>query len=412
MNNSLFQVLLTSIKTKITPLYTKIRRWTDWNYIRTQGINKIRQFFTALLDVRPKHKKDYYEVFGWLISKKLAFALVVAIGVLSLYYIVNVREAYFPGKQDNGIKTYAYNSVPLRFAKNKVRIKGKSGYLAYEGDVANGYVTGQGTLYNPEGTVVYQGAFSKNKYEGRGVSYYDNGVMQYNGNFSENLYEGEGKLYSRNGSIAYDGQFARGKKEGEGILFDQSGNQVYHGNFSQDDIVFAELIGKSAEDVAKSYTGSQTNYAHGQSFAVIMNDIDAMYVGQRSETSLDDSVKVESIYVLRPYFHSGGNKYTTIDELRGIFGNPSFEGNSEVTMGEAVAINQLCTNRTVLFGPVEMGKTEEFDEYSVIDSFDQTYTVYLYGFQKDGLLYTFLCRDKNDVFAFYSITKEEGGAEP
>lgn len=411
MNNNLFHVLLTSIKTKVTPLYTKLRRWMSWSYIRTQVFNRLRAFFTALLDVRPKHKKDYYEVFGWLVSKRLAFAIVVAVGVLSLYYLTGVKNSYFSGKEGDGVKTYAYNSVMLRFAEDKVRIKGRSGYLAYEGDVKKGSVTGTGTLYNPAGTVVYQGSFVKNKYDGSGTSYYDDGTMRYKGEFKENLYDGTGRLYRENGSLYYEGDFSRGMREGKGTLYNTANNEVYQGSFSQDELVYSELLGKTTSEVQEMYSGSRTAYEGSQTFAVVLEDIGAMYMGQGDSEALDDSVKVESIYVLKPSFRSGGRNYTTIDDLKSIFGDPVFEGNSEVTMAEAVAINRMCQQKNVLFGPVEMEKEQLYTDYTVIDSFDQSYTVYLYAFEKDGLLYTFLCSDKNDTFAFYYIMKEEGGAE-
>lgn len=410
MNNNLLQVLVGAIKAKITPLYTKFRRWTNLNYVATQINNKLRKFFTTLLDVRPKHKDDYYEVFGWLVSRKLAFAIVVGIGVLSLYYLVSVKGSFLPNKGDEGIKTYAYNSVMLRFAEDKVRIKGKSGYLAYEGEVEKGCVTGEGILYNPAGTVVYQGQFLKNKYDGNGTSYYENSSVQYKGEFKENLYEGKGKLFRQNGSLAYEGDFSRGLRDGQGTLYDSGNNQVYTGSFSRDELVYSELLGKTTAEVSKSYSGSRLIYEDNQSFAVILPEIGAMYMGQGDEETLDDSVKVESVYVLKPSFCSGGKDFTTIDQLRTVFGEPVYEGNSEITMAEAVAINRMCEQKSVLFGPVEMKQNQLYEDYSTVESFDQSYVVYLYAFQKDGLIYTFLCSDKNDTFAFYSIMKEEGGA--
>ncbi len=132
MGDNLFRVLLTSIKAKVTPLVTKVKMWTSWNFIRTNIIAKIRDFFTSLLDVRPRHKKDYYSVFGWLVSRRLAMAVVVAAGVLSLYYLFSTCKTLTHAGEE-GIKTYDYDSIMLRFAEGKVRIRGKSGYLAYEG---------------------------------------------------------------------------------------------------------------------------------------------------------------------------------------------------------------------------------------------------------------------------------------
>ncbi|MCD8068711.1 MAG: hypothetical protein LUE87_07465, partial [Lachnospiraceae bacterium] len=87
MNTNLFNVLLTTAKAKITPLVTKIKLWTSWNYIRTKFIALIQSLFTKVLNVKPRHKKDYYEVFGWLVSKRLAYAMVAIAGLLILYYM-------------------------------------------------------------------------------------------------------------------------------------------------------------------------------------------------------------------------------------------------------------------------------------------------------------------------------------
>ena len=137
MGDNLFKVLIASAKAKITPFVTKIKMWTSWNFIRTRLISSIRDFFASLLNVKPRHKKDYYEVLGWLVSKRLAIALVVSIGVFSLYYLFSVHSVLFTAKTE-GIKTYHYDSILLRFAKDKVRILGKSGYLTEREEAAVG----------------------------------------------------------------------------------------------------------------------------------------------------------------------------------------------------------------------------------------------------------------------------------
>ena len=299
MGNNLIQVLLASIKAKITPLVTKFRQITSENFIRTRVIAKIREFFVLLFDVRPKNKKDYYEVFGWLISKKLAYAIVVVIGVLSMIYLVSIRSMYLPQKQEDGIKTYDYDDVMLRFAKGKVRIKGKSGYLAYEGDVEKGSVTGSGNLYGVDGTLLYQGEFAQNEYEGSGTQYYPDGTMHYKGAFSGNLYEGTGKLYRENGTLSYDGEFARGMKEGTGKLYAAGDKPVYEGSFSKDQLVYSALLGKSTAEVAQAYTGSRVIYRNDSDFTVLMPDIQALYIGVTDEANLEEQVMVDSVYVLK-----------------------------------------------------------------------------------------------------------------
>jgi antitoxin component YwqK of YwqJK toxin-antitoxin module len=409
MGDNLFRVLLASIKAKVTPFVTKVKMWTSWNFIRTRVITKIRDFFTSLLDVKPRHKKDYYSVFGWLVSRRLAMAVVVAVGVLSLYYLFSVQKTLTSARTE-GIKTYDYDSIMLRFAEERVRIRGKSGYLAYEGDVKNGSVTGYGTLYNREGVVVYQGNFDKNRYQGNGTRYYDNGTLMYTGNFQENLFDGTGRLYRENGSLFYEGEFALGKRDGNGKLYDNGSNLVYTGGFSQDELLYSSLLGKKVSEMADIYKGKRTLYESSQDFVVVLEDIDAMYVGQGDSQSLDDEMAVEQVLVLKDSFGAGGKTFSTIEELKQFFGAEDYEGNSEVTMQEAVAINWMADHRRGFLKSVKMEITSEYDDYFVVEGFDPAYTVYIHSFRKDGLIYTFICQDREDIFSCYSIEKEEGEA--
>lgn len=401
-------MLLASIKAKITPLVTKFRQITSENFIRTRVIAKIREFFVLLFDVRPKNKKDYYEVFGWLISKKLAYAIVVVIGALSMIYLVSIRSMYLPQKQTDGIKTYDYDDVMLRFAKGKVRIRGKSGYLAYEGDVEKGSVTGSGNLYGVDGTLLYQGEFAQNEYEGSGTQYYPDGTMHYKGAFSGNLYEGTGKLYRENGTLSYDGEFARGMKEGTGKLYAAGDKPVYEGSFSKDQLVYSALLGKSTAEVAQAYTGSRVIYRNDSDFTVLMPDIQALYIGVTDEANLEEQVMVDSVYVLKDSILIGDQECTTIKDLKAAFGEIVYEGNSIVTLPEAVAINYLNTKKQTMNGSVELETTDEYTDVITVNRIQDDYPVYLYSFRKDGLLYTFVCKDKNDTFSFYSIMSEEG----
>ena len=409
MGNNLIQVLLASIKAKITPLVTIFRQLTSASFLRARLIAKIREFFLKVFDVRPKHKKDYYEVFGWLVSKKLAYAILIVIGVLSMIYLVSIRSMYLPQKQTDGIKTYDYDDMMLRFAKGTVRIRGKSGYIAYQGDVEKGGVNGYGNLYGVDGTLLYQGNFVNNEYEGSGTQYYPDGTMHYKGNFSGNLYEGTGKLYRENGTLVYDGEFARGMKEGTGKLYGAGDKPIYEGSFSQDQLVYIALLGKSTAEVAQNYKGERIIYQDDIQFSVLMPDINALYVGVTDEENLEDTVMVDSIYVLKNTITFGKNECSTIADLRNVFGTEVYDGNSIVTLPEAVAINYLNKQKQTLNGSVEMDTTEEFTNVFTVDGVQEDYPVYLYSFRKDGLLYTFVCGDRNGTFAFYSIMSEEGG---
>ena len=345
MGDNLFKVLITSAKAKVTPLVTKIKLWTSWNFIRTRLITRIRDFFTSLFNVRPRHKKDYYEMFGWLVSRRLAIALMVAVGVFSLYYLFSVHSI-LPSAKTEGVKTYDYDSILLRFAKEKVRILGKSGYLAYEGQVENGSVTGYGTLYNPQGVVVYQGNFDKNQYQGSGTRYYDSGITMYVGEFEQNLFHGSGKLYRESGSLAYDGEFSLGKREGEGRLYDSGGNLIYTGSFAHDALLYSALLGKKVSEVSEAYKGTRTLYEGGQDFVVVLEDIGAMYLGAAETDTLNGERTVEQVLVLQDSFQGGGVVCTDIPELREYFGTEDYAGNASVTLLEAVAVGRAVSRGT------------------------------------------------------------------
>ncbi len=409
MGNELFTVLLSTIKSRFASIVSKLRLWTSWNFIRTRIIGGIRDFFLKLLDVKPKSKDDYYTVFGWMVSKKLAYAIIVMIGVLSIWYIGVSTKIFSTIGTAGGLRTYKYDSVLLRFAKNKVRIKGKSGYIAYIGDVENGYVTGQGDLYSPDDVLLYSGEFLKNKYEGNGNQYYGDGTMHYTGAFHENLYEGMGRLYREDGTIEYEGSFASGMKEGTGKLFDGGANAIYEGTFSSDDIVYSELIGKNASEIREKYYGKQILYESGENVnegtSMLLDDIGVICSLVSDGGAADDSEKAEAVYVLSNKFKSGTSVTDDIDGLIRIFGNPAYSGNSDVIFPEAIAINVLNEKRRVLNGKVPTNETENFSDDIFVNSYDRDYKVFVYTFRKGDLMYSFVSGRPGGRFEFYSIAQ-------
>ena len=132
-------------------------------------------------------------------------------------------------------------------------------------------------------------------------------------------------------------------------------------------------------------------------------------MGVTDEENLDETVMVDSVYVLKNTITFGKNECSTIADLRSVFGTEVYDGNSIVTLPEAVAINYLNQQKQTLHGSVEMDTTDEFTNVVTVNELQNDYPVYLYSFRKDGLLYTFACGDRNDTFAFYSIMSEEGG---
>ena len=409
--NNLLAVLISSIKSRFAGIMSRLRMWTSWNFIQSRIITKIRTFFMSIFDVKPKHKDDYFTVFGWMISKKLAYALVIICGVASIWYIVAVRQVFAGFGDNGGVRTYRYNSIQLRYATGKARILGKSGYLAYEGDVNEGYVTGEGSLYNPEGNMVYQGHFEKNQFENLGKQYYPDGTLQYEGNFHNNLFDGNGRQYRESGTLLYDGNFVRGKKSGEGTLYGNNNSVVYQGSFANDGIVYAIFAGKTAEEVGALYSGSRRIWQGDDEFCVYMSDINAMYWGISDEEKLDNSLTVESIYVLSDSFPVGDGNATKLEEVAKQLGEPIYEGNSKAILPEALVINIMNETKPAFYGEVEMETESLYSDVALVDDYQRDYSVYLTSYQNSGLIYTFVSEARDGAFSFYCITKAQESAE-
>ena len=407
---SLRNILINVLRGRILPFFTRMRLSMSPSYLWARVTELIRNFLQKILDVKPRNKDDYYPVARWLVSKRLAYAITIIIGVLCIIYISSSRAALFPGRGEANIKTYKYNNILLKFAKGKVRIKGKSGYLAYEGDVANSACEGNGTLMNRNGVVVYEGAFSASKYEGSGKQYFENGVLHYTGNFHENLYDGEGTLYRSSGSKEYEGNFARNLKEGEGTLYSPSGDAVYAGSFSHDEVLYASMIGKTAAEMAECYTGSRKLYAEGNERVRLLEDISAMTEEILDDNSIDEEAKVQAVYVLSDRIALGDYECKTYGELSEALGEPTYVGDSYATLPELLAVNRLndASEVNVLNGPAEITENDRYTEYIQVDDYQDDYLVYLHSYQKDGLVYNFVSAEGDGGFDFYYILSGTG----
>lgn len=403
--NSLFQGFINALKARITPLWTKIRLLTSPTYIKGELLRRLIQYFRDLTDVRPKDKDDYYGFFGWLVSKRLAFLIVIVVGMVSAYYVTCVQPISAFTSSGDGVKTYSYRSVPLRFTDGKVRIVAKSKYIAYEGNVSKGTANGMGKLYRKDGSLVYEGQFENNEFHGTGTSYYPAGQVQYVGAFQHNLFSGTGREYRENGSLEYDGTFLEGMKEGEGKLYDSGSNLVFTGNFSKDQLLYSDFLGKSTAEAADIYTGSKTVYTDEEYFVVDMPDIDALYFGNQAEDNLTDTIQIEGIYVLKDSFRYGDRDYTYIAELRQLLGDTIYEGNAYLTMPEAVAIHTMNRTKTALHGDVSGTWDQYLQDAVTVEDFDNSYSVYLYTFVQEDIRYTFFCKDRSGKFEMYMMEK-------
>ena len=401
--NKLFNTMFSVLRSKVTKLWTKIRLWTSVQFLQTRVLAKLRKFFTQLLDVRPRDKKDYYSVFRWLVSKRLAFACVVILGVLcSVYLVSSLPQGFFGG--GSTIPTYRYDALPLKFHEGTVRILAEDGHLAYQGEVSKAQCSGEGTLYSADGSKIYEGQFAEDMYNGTGTLYYPSETVQYTGQFVDNLFQGQGTSYRENGTVEYSGGFQNGLWNGTGTLYNAAAAPIFTGSFQDGQILFQEFLGKSAAEAAQMYTGEITSYTSADEYAVAMNEIGAVYAAADGSTQLDGEWTVSEVYVLAGSFPTEEGEITTINGLTEYFGSPDYFGSSYVTLPEAAAINLLAQSNPDAVVPVDMQTDSRFTDSVTVNSYDRNYEVYIYTYLKDGLLYTFYAPSSGqDSFLIYSI---------
>lgn len=403
--NKVFASLFSSIRAKATGLWNKVRLWTSPTFWQTQGAVKLREFFTKLFDIKPRHKKDYYPVLGWLISKRLAYALVISlcVGCLSLLYMLAPRPA--PGGGGSP-RAYRYNSAALKFYEGNARILAAKGYTAYIGAVGGGAANGRGVLYGADGGVVYEGDFADSRYNGEGVAYYSGSVPRYSGGFSDNLYSGAGKYYRQTGILEYEGEYAAGVRSGKGTLYNAAGGAVYAGSFRYDKPVYAELLGKTTAEAAELYTGASRLYSAADGACSEMDEIGVVCSLADGASSVRQEWTIDGVYAAEGAITVDGKRFESIKALAARFGAAEYEGLAAVTLAEAVAINRLRGEAVGRFGAVAITATADFDESLTVSAYDKSAEVYLTVFQSDGLLYTFYAEKAGtDRFDLYCISE-------
>lgn len=370
---------------------------------RVGGLTKFQRFCTGLLDVKPKKEEDYCSVPGLRMGRKLILWILLAAAVVSIVCILLVMPE--SGMAD-GVRTYRYNALPLKFTSGQVRILAKTGYVAYEGEVSKGAANGTGTLYRNDGSLIYEGEFQNNKYQGEGKCYYKGNQLQYEGQFVNNQFHGQGILYRQDGTKEYDGTFSFGQKQGEGKLYATGGKLVYTGNFIKDRISYQELLGKSVTEMAQMYTGNRVIYENDSEYCVTMGDIDSIYISQGEVNTLEQEGTVQGVYVLSSSIVLDGTEYKTIGELKKKFKLISYEGNTSLTMADAVAVNAASQKTEVLNGAVTMDTTEVFEDVIKVNSVDKSYEAYVYQLEDENVIYTFFAKEKGTDFDFYLMEQK------
>lgn len=395
-----------TIRTKMIGIWMKLRMWMSPAFIRTKILSNIRQFFSKLFDVKPRDKRDYYTIFRWMVSKRLAFAVVVIFGVLSALYIAIMLPDNFLKTGNESVRTYKYRSIPLKFYSGEVKILANDGYLAFSGNVEKGSASGSGTLYDPEGNTVYKGQFANNMYNGSGTLYYPTGTPEYVGIFADNLFNGNGKYYWPSGALAYSGEYQAGVRSGAGVLYDQVGSQIFQGNFLNNEIVYHDFLDRPTTEVSTLYSGDTEIYQSDEEYCVSMPEIDALYAVKDGSNTLENEWTVDRVYVLKDSIALESGVCYTARQLQAALGKPLYYGSTWVNLPEAVAWNRLAEEQPDVLMPVQVIAEASFENVFSVTDYDRNSEMYLYTFEQDGLLYSFYFTGAGaSEFLMYSIEK-------
>lgn len=402
---NLLNIMFSAARAKIMPLWIKLRMWTSPAFLRSKVLVKVREFFTKLVDVRPRDKRDYYPVFRWLVSKRLAFALVVALGLVSLLYISMMLPDDLLGSS-GGIPTYKYRAIPLKFHTGTVNILARDGYVAYTGEVDGGVASGQGTLYAADGSTVYEGQFANSMYNGNGTLYYPNGNPRYVGSFTDNEYNGTGSSYRPNGVLEYSGDYLSGARSGSGALYNSVGNEVFQGSFLNDGIVYQDFLTRPTSEVPQLYSGRSAVYQSDSEYCVTMPEINAVYAVKDGSNTLENQWTVDRIYVLESAVTLENGFCSNLRQLMSAMGEPLYFGTAWVDLPEAVAWNMVAREQPDRMDRVGMNTSASFDDVFAVSDYDRDFQMYLYTFQQNGLLYTFYFTGAGESeFVMYAMEK-------
>lgn len=401
-------MLLSAIRVRLASFFLIISKLLNPQYLRLTLQQYVGTFFRRLLDVKPRDKKDYYTLFNWMFSKRLAYSVVIIVGVLCAFYIFMVSPARLSFAQPGNasIPTYKYNSWGVKNFTGQANILAKSKYTAYTGNLVDGVISGSGKLFDKSGNLVYEGEFQDNQFNGKGQLYYTNGNVEYAGDFVNNDFQGTGTLYRPNVTIQYEGGFSAGLMHGDGMLYDETADLIYTGKFENGELSYATLLNKTTAEIAESYTGRNIiyNFEQGGDYCVYMSQIGAISVVNPSVNSILDAQPVDKIMILKDSLAVDRKVVQTLEDLDDYFDKKIYEGLSMMQAGEVAAFLNMNDKDSGAFldrSTVDMERP--FEEVYTVFYFDVTKEIYIRTYLKDGLAYTFYYADKNSPFVMYSI---------
>jgi hypothetical protein len=198
--------------------------------------------------------------------------------------------------------------------------------------------------------------------------------------------------------------FDQGKMNGEGVLYNASATPIFTGTFVMDEIAYPEFVGKTAEEAAGMYAGSQMVYAaQSGEYVIQMSEIGAILSMTNAEETLEAKGKVSEAHVVKSNIFLGGNELTSISELNAYFGTADYAGYTVATLADVIAINTLAADSP--FGTVELQTERVFDDARNVTQFDNAFEIYIHAYKKDGIIYSFYTTGPADgKFVLYSVS--------
>lgn len=328
----------------------------------------------GIFSFSPHSESEYFRLGRLKVGRRLVLLVILLLGMFSLLYIVISGASW--SREPGNIRTYKYNSFLLPYISGQVKIKALEGYVAYEGDVEGGVVSGFGLLYNDRGQTIYEGEFRENEFCGEGKLYDDEGFLKYKGEFKHNRFEGQGELYN------------------------ERGERIFTGNFAEGNILYASFLGKTTGEINEMYSGGRELYYNDKIFAVRMNNLSVCYTADSPENNLEGKTVVEKVFVVGGTYGDEREESVKTEEIQEILGEPVYEGSLRIDEAEAVAL----------------GYTQNFELQEILNdvyeirAFDKNAFLYIYDFRHNNLDYTFYFREKNTGFLMYSIAEIKEGS--
>ena len=185
--------ILRALVRPFAALRLKFRRLSNPNTLVNTVVTDVQAEVKKAVSKKPESLEEYLPVGRYYAAKKLLLAILIAVILLPILYFKFVHPVV--------TARFLWKTIPVNTAEQygytgKVKLTDpETGVILYRGPLADGRITGTGTLYDYAGNILYKGQFENEMYEGRGTLFYGNGNVKYTGEFSQNQYQGKGSLY-------------------------------------------------------------------------------------------------------------------------------------------------------------------------------------------------------------------------